>query len=103
MESGKSIIFKYIITKRGAILFNEVATHIQVAHGFKESGEKIYSAGFVPWWPGMKKFGMPYGKSDSLKIESNPEIDFIIIGDLFNPVSRMKYFGGFDFEELYKK
>ncbi len=81
--------FKYIIVDDGAILFNENTTHSQVAQGFK----KVYSAGFVHVKIMRRDVEIePYGKSESLKIESLPIIDKIIIEDLFTPVSKIKYF-----------
>jgi len=82
-------IFKYIITDDGAILFNEIATHKQVAFGFK----KVYSAGFVRIKIMRREIEVEaYGRSDSLEIESIPLIDKIFIEDLFAPVSKIKYF-----------
>lgn len=89
------INFKYIIVDSGAILFNENTTHSDVAKGFK----KIYSAGFVSKNLISDEI-VCYGHSDSLKIEAHPEIDKIIIADLFSPMSQIKYFG-MSVKELY--
>lgn len=81
-------IFKYIIVDEGAILFNEITTHKQVAEGFK----KVYSAGFARVKIMRREVEIEaYGKSDSLEIESQPLIDKIFLDDLFTPVSKMKY------------
>lgn len=82
-------IFKYIITDTGAILFNENTTHKQVAEGF----EKVYSAGFARIKIMRREVEVEaYGESTSLEMQSIPEIDKIIIDDLFAPISKIKYF-----------
>lgn len=92
------MVFKYIVIQYGIILFNEHTTHSQVAKGF----EKVYSAGFCEIE--FNKFGeaevKSYGASESLKLESIPEKDNVLIADFFNPVSKTKYFG-FDVEGFY--
>ncbi len=93
--------FKYIIVDSGAILFNEQTTHAVVAQGFRDLKQEIYAAGFVciEFNNNNSKLGSPiggircHGKSESLKIESQPEIDQIIISDLFRPISQIKYLG----------
>ena len=82
--------FKYIIVDSGAILFSEMATHSIVAQGFEE----IYSAGFCSIEFKSNEVDIKcHGHSESLEIESQPEIDQIIIKDLFNPISQIKYLG----------
>lgn len=85
------MITKYIITDSGAVLFNSMTVHKQVAAGF----EKIYAAGFVDI-----KFNNTgrheikcHGHSDSLDIESIPVIDEFIIMDTLTKVSQIQYFG----------
>lgn len=88
------LIFKYIVINSGAILFNENTIHSIVAKGFMDVGMKIYSAGFVKLeYEGIsqKPTVTSYGNSDSLKIESRPELDNIVIADLFEPISKIKY------------
>lgn len=64
---------KYICTNEGMMeyrLFGDHEKHSDVA---EEVGKKVLSAGFV----GIDDTGSPYayGKSTSLNIESQPEID----------------------------
>lgn len=82
------LIFKYIVTENGAILFNESTVHLQVAHGFKE----IYSAGFVAI-DLITGTATPTGESESIGIKSIPHLDKPIIEDLFAQASKVKYFG----------
>lgn len=93
-------IFKYLIVDTGAIIFSEATVHSMVGKGFK----KIYSAGFcsvefidVKISPTIKC----HGHSESLNLDSQPEIDQIIIGDLFAKISKIKYFG-MSVKEFYK-
>lgn len=90
------VIFKYIIVRTGAILFNENTTHSQVAEGFDE----VYSAGFCSVDIGGKTPIKCYGNSDSLKIDSIPALDQFVISDLFAKISQIKYMG-FDVNEFY--
>ena len=84
------MIFKYIITRFGAILFNENTTHSQVAKGFPK--EEIYSAGFVGVEFGTFEHKIePYGSSASLGIKSIPEKDRMIIEDLLKGSPLIKY------------
>lgn len=92
----KHITFKYIIVDTGAILFNENTTHAQVAKGF----DKVYAAGFVV----IKNYDVVikcYGGSESIGIVSIPQKDKVVIKDLLEPVSSIKYFG-FSVREHYK-
>jgi len=97
-------LFKYIIVDTGAILFSEETTHSQVAEGFINNNQKVYSAGFVEieqqniiTLPEIK----PFGESSSLKIKSNPIHDKVVIGDLFAKISAIKYYG-LNIKQLYK-
>lgn len=87
------IEFKYIITDAGAVLFQEPITHLQIAHGTKELKRNIYSAGFCTLdftqnpVPDVKCFG----RSNSLKLNSIPDKDKIVIEMSFNPISPLKY------------
>jgi len=85
------IIYKYIITDTGAVLFNEQATHLMMGSGTLKCKRPIYSAGFVAITFDKKIIVEPYGESESLKIKSVPAIDKIVIEDLFNPISAIKY------------
>lgn len=84
------LVFKYIITDTGAILFNESTPHAQVAQGFP----KVYSAGFCVL--NLSKLDPTihcYGESTSLKIKAIPKLDEQVVADLFEEVSQIKYFG----------
>ena len=99
------LTFKYIIVPTGAILFNEATVHIIVAHGFQELKQEILSAGFCTIEFNNFSNANPiqikcFGESESLKIASKPKIDEIVVKDLFNPVSEIKYFG-MNVTELY--
>lgn len=99
------LTFKYIIVKTGAILFNEGTSHIAVGHGFKEMKWDIFAAGFCVIEFNQMSKSNPisvkcYGESDSLKIPSIPAVDEVIVGDLFNQISQIKYFA-LDVKELY--
>ena len=90
-----TLLFKYIIVNSGAILFNEMTTHSQVAEGFIKQKQKIYSAGFVK----LEFNGGTYvdkiecfGTSASLDIKSHPKEDEEVILDLFKEISEFKYF-----------
>lgn len=89
-------IFKYIIVDSGAILFNEQTIHFQVASGFIDNEQKIYSAGFceVTFHHTISPTVRAFGESISLNIKSNPILDTPLIEDLFNPISQLKYNGG---------
>jgi hypothetical protein len=91
------MIFKYIITDFGAILFNEATTHSMVAEGFIKEGKKIYSAGFCIIKDGFVR--EVYGRSESLDMESHPDIDFGVISNLFSVIA--KYLPK-DINQLYK-
>ena len=99
-----TLLFKYIIVNSGAILFNEMTTHSQVAEGFIKEKQKIYSAGFVElqfnggtYVDSIKCFGA----SSSLNIKSYPKEDEEVILDLFKEVSQIKYFA-MQVSELYQ-
>ncbi len=92
-----NLTMKYIVVKTGAILFNENTTHSQVAAGFKE--DEVYSAGFASINSSTGDVKC-YGNSESLKKNSIPEKDSVIIQDLFNPISQVKYFA-FDIGKYY--
>ena len=63
----------------------------------------VYSAGFceIEYYAGEAKVKC-YGKSESIKLESIPEKDEFMIGDLFSACSELKYFA-FSVENFYKK
>lgn len=92
------MIFKYIITKTGAILFNDKTTHLVVATGFlvleKELKEKqVYSAGFakIDFVDGVSfPTVMCSGESTSIGIASHPEKDEEVILDLFTTIGAIK-------------
>lgn len=99
--------YKYIIVDSGAILFNEMTTHAQVAEGFIKENKGVYSAGFVKisfihHTKNITVQAKPYGESVSLKIKSNPTADEMIILDLYAKISQIKYFG-LQVKNLYKK
>lgn len=58
-----------------AIIFNGLFTHSIVAEGFIKQGWKVNSAGFLSIKDGIKCSG----KSESLKVESEPIFDNIIV------------------------
>lgn len=91
---------KYIITQFGAILFNEHTPHSLAASGFP----KIYSAGF---FTNEGQHGVPiephcYGESESLDIKSIPEKDIIIVKDMFETISKIKY-GLLNVKDFYEE
>lgn len=99
------LTFKYIIVKTGAILFNEGTVHLAVGHGYREMKWEIFAAGFCVIEFNQMSKSNPitvkcHGESESLKIKSIPEVDEIIIGDLFKQISHIKYFG-MDVKGLY--
>jgi hypothetical protein len=95
------LTFKYIIVDAGAILFSENAIHAVVGEGFKQLSLPIYSAGFCTFESGEVDTIVCHGYSESLKLNSNPEIDKIVISDLFNPVGKFKYHLN-QIKDLYK-
>ena len=90
------LLFKYIIVRTGAILFNEYTTHSQVAEGFNE----VYSAGFCHIDIVGTKPIECFGESESLGIKSIPALDTFVITDLFSKLSQIKYYA-FDVDEFY--
>lgn len=84
-------LYKYIIVDGGAILFPEAVVHIQVAHGFMELKQKVYSAGFcVIEYSGNGDVKVEcHGESTSLNLESQPLTDSRVIAaslfSIFNP------------------
>jgi len=58
-----------------AIIFNGLFTHSLVAKPFIEQGWIVNSAGFLDISDGVKC----YGKSESLKVDSEPVFDNIIV------------------------
>lgn len=94
------MLSKYIIVKTGAILFNKLTTHSQVAATFSE----VFSAGFCKI--DFDKTGRHEikctGNSSSLKIGSIPSLDEFVIRDTLAVVSQIEYLG-FDVEEMYKE
>ncbi len=103
-----TLTLKYIITRTGAILFNDNTVHLAVAHGFKQleketEKQQVFSAGFVE----LQFNGGAYidkikcfGGSTSMNLQSNPEKDEEVIQDLFEEHSKIKYYG-FNVAELY--
>jgi len=78
---------KYIIYDGSAIIFSPALSHNEVVR----DNEKITSAGFVSFKIKIDSFGQvivvaeAYGRSDSLKIDSNKEDSNIITRQISNP------------------
>ena len=82
------MIFKYIITNEGAIIFPNSVTHKTVAGGFI----KIYSAGFCKViFDGEIKVVEAYGNSISLNIGSIPTRDLVMLNWFFSSGSPLTY------------
>lgn len=92
LKADKMVTLKYIITDQGAMVFPESITHLAAAKGYLELKRPIYAAGFLSWQGGV--IIKCYGESESLKIPSKPDIDVLIVEDMFATMSHIKYFGG---------
>ena len=85
---------KYVIFRIGspalyyykACVFNGMLVHSLIAQAHAENGLEVWSAGFCTITVGS---GLPkvvcYGKSESLKMESNPEFDSQVIKETLFP------------------
>lgn len=95
------LVYKYIIVKEGAIIFQENITHSQVGAGWDK--KDIYSAGFckVSFCALGVKEVVCWGESTSLDLKSKPLIDGTIILDFFKLSSKVRY-NLWDIPSLYK-
>lgn len=93
------MLSKYIIVKTGAILFNKLTTHSQVAATFP----KVYAAGFckIDFDTTGRHTVTCSGFSESLNIKSIPALDTFIISDTLSKVSQVEYLG-LDIEQMYE-
>jgi len=93
-EMNSRQVYKYIVVDGGAILFPEAVIHRQVAHGFTELKQRVYSAGFcvVQSLSSGTIIITCYGESTSLGIKSQPIIDSRVISEtMFSMVNPYKY------------
>lgn len=90
--------FKYVITNSGAILFNNNTPHLLVAKALI-----CYSAGFCKVYMNCQGIYdvQCYGISESMELDSQPEIDKEVIKDFLNPISKVQY-NFMIIQELYK-
>lgn len=97
------LVYKYIIVKEGAMLFQEGITHSQTAGYWIDMGLPIFSAGFckVSFCARGVREVICWGKSDSLNTDSKPGIDGLVILDFFQLMSKTRY-NLWDIPSLYK-
>lgn len=91
------MIYKYIITRDGPIIFSEKMSHYNVGHGLS----KIYSAGVCKIiFDGQIKVVEVWGESQTLKKHSHPDKDILVLNCFYIEDNAIKI-GYLSIAELY--
>lgn len=93
------MVYKYIITREGAIIFSERYSHYTIGHGIP----KIYSAGICKIiFDGEIQVVEAYGESQSLKKHSHPEKDLFVLNCFYKQANPIEY-GLITIPEIYQE